>query len=258
MADASASIDDYASGFRDRLRAMQRPGQEIVDEPGILALVGASAETLDGRALVLDDRALGLLEARVLELFSRVVSVYEQATACHALLSRQQHLRPLVCTAMVCDDLRSMPELPLSGGLSLRPVTALPPVEGEVALADAAAAAIRSDPTMAPATDPAAFLDYLRAVPNTRYLAAVDADGVVRATAAAANWGSTTGVFFVNTDPSWRGRGVGTAMTAAALRAAAAAGAERACLDASALGLSIYQRLGFASVGAVTQYVDQG
>jgi GNAT superfamily N-acetyltransferase len=257
MADAGASIDDYASGFRDRLRAMQRPGQDVVDEPGILGLVGASAEALDGRVLVLDDRALGLLEARVHELFARVVFVYEQAAACHELLSRQHHLRPMVCTAMVCDDLHSIPELSLPEGLDLRPVTASPPVDDEVALADAAAVAIRSDPAMAPTTDPAAFLDYLRSVPNTRYLAGVDADGVVRATAAAASWDRTTGVFFVNTDPSWRGRGVGTAMTAAALRAAAAAGAERACLDASALGLSIYQRLGFASVGAVTQYVDQ-
>jgi predicted acetyltransferase len=85
----------------------------------------------------------------------------------------------------------------------------------------------------------------------------VDDGGVVRATAAAASWGRTAGVFFVNTDPAWRGRGVGTVMTAAALRSASDAGAQRAYLDASALGLSIYQRLGFASVGAVTQYVDQ-
>jgi GNAT superfamily N-acetyltransferase len=258
MADAGASIDDYASGFRDRLHAMQRPGQELIDEPGVLGLVGATPRSLDGRVLVLDDRALGLLEARVHELFARVVFVLEQATACHRLLSRQQHLHPMVCTAMVCDDLASIPEPPLPDGLELRPVTTSSPGEGEVALADAAAAAIRSDPTMAPATDRAAFVDYLRSVPNTRYLAAVDADGAVRATAAAAIWGITTGVFFVNTDPSWRGRGTGTAMTAAALRAAAADGAERAYLDASALGLSIYQRLGFASVGTVTQYVDQG
>jgi ribosomal protein S18 acetylase RimI-like enzyme len=60
-------------------------------------------------------------------------------------------------------------------------------------------------------------------------------------------------VFFVNTDPDWRGRGIGRSMTAAALRAAQESGAQRACLDASDAGLPIYARLGFQSVSQVVR-----
>jgi len=64
-------------------------------------------------------------------------------------------------------------------------------------------------------------------------------------------------VFFVDTEVAWRGRGVGTAMTAAALRAAAGDGAQRAFLDSSALGLSIYRRLGFEKVSEGTLFVRE-
>lgn len=253
---AALFVSDYVSGFRDRLSAMQRPGRDLIDEPGILGLAGQSAETLDGRVLVYDDQAVETLAARLSVLFARVVTVFESAKACSRLISGSDGYRPNPCTAMVCDDLGGVPHLALPTDLSLRPVAVAGEDEASVPLAAAAQAALRSDPEMAPSTDPGAFLAYLRSIPHARYLAAVDPQGAVRATAAVANWGTTTGVFFVNTDPAWRGRGVGTAMTAAALRAAATAGAERACLDASALGLSLYQRLGFESAGTVTQYVD--
>jgi GNAT superfamily N-acetyltransferase len=258
MADARGSIDQYVSGFRDRVRAMRHPGQEVIDEPGLVGLVGRNSAALDGRVLVLDDRAHETLAARLPELFARVFYVFDDAEACRGLMSQDARFRPTRCTAMVCNGLGAIPELSLPAGLTLRPVSASPKDAAEVPLADAASAALRSDAEMAPTTDLESFLEYLRSIPNTRYVAAVDDGGDVRATAAAASWGSTTGVFFVNTDPAWRGRGIGTAMTAAALRYAAAAGAERACLDASSLGLSIYERLGFESVGAITQFVDQG
>jgi GNAT superfamily N-acetyltransferase len=244
----------YVDGFRERLHAMRRPGQDLVDEPGLLALVGRDADLRDGRALVTGDEAHDLLAARLPVLLARVVHVLDEATACHDLVARTGR-RPMPCTAMVCADLDAVPELPLPAGLAPRPV-GLGPEDDGVPVHDAAAAALRADPTMAPATDLGDFVDYLRSVPNARYLAAVDEAGAVRATAAAATWGRTTGVYFVNTDPGWRGRGVGTAMTAAALRAAAAAGAERACLDATSLGFSIYRRLGFEPVGAITQVLD--
>ena len=91
-------------------------------------------------------------------------------------------------------------------------------------------------------------------MPDVKYLAAVDAASTVQATSAGARFTATAGVFFVTTDPAWRGRGVGTAMTAAAIRSAAAAGARSAVLDASPLGLSIYRRLGFEAVGDVVLF----
>jgi GNAT superfamily N-acetyltransferase len=65
-------------------------------------------------------------------------------------------------------------------------------------------------------------------------------------------------VIFVNTDRGWRGRGIAHAMTAAALRAALAAGARHACLDASDAGLSTYLRLRFEAVTPTTHFLRAG
>jgi ribosomal protein S18 acetylase RimI-like enzyme len=61
-------------------------------------------------------------------------------------------------------------------------------------------------------------------------------------------------MIFVNTDPDWRGRGIGRAMTAEALHAAKRTGARRAGLDAINAGLSIYVRLGFEIVSEITRF----
>ena len=65
-------------------------------------------------------------------------------------------------------------------------------------------------------------------------------------------------VFFVNTDPHWRRRGVGLSMTATALRSAAESGAIRASLDASGPGILLYRRLGFTALGQITQFSRSG
>jgi GNAT superfamily N-acetyltransferase len=250
------TIEDFVGGFRARVASTRRPGQEVVDEPGMVALVGTSSAALNGRVLVTDDRALEVLTTRWTELHARVTNVFAGATECNDLMTRTG-CRQEPCTAMVSHDLDAIPELDLYDGLTLRPVARTAADADCVPLRDAADAALRSDLSAAPAADLDDFVDYLLGVPNARFLAAVDAQGVVRATAATATFGEFTGVFFVNTDPGWRGRGVGTAMTAAALRAAADAGARTACLDASALGLSIYLRLGFTPVSANTLFVRQ-
>lgn len=254
MADVLGSRDHYVAGFRDRVHAMRHPGQEIVDEPGILGLVGRSATALDGRVLVTDDRARATLAARLPDLHARVLYVFDEADACRQLLAHGGGLRAEGCTAMVCRRLDAVPPLDLPPGLRLRPVDVTPGGDG-VPLVDAAVAALRSDPSAAPAATLDDFVAYLRSIPSARFLAAVDDGGAVQATAACAIWGTTAGVFFVNTDPAWRGRGIGTAITSAVLRTAAGAGATRACLDASSLGLSIYLRLGFEPAGSVTQFV---
>jgi len=82
--------------------------------------------------------------------------------------------------------------------------------------------------------------------------------GAVRATSGAGSFGSEATVIFVNAESGWRGRGIGGAMTAAALRAARDAGARRASLDASAAGLSLYLRLGFEVVGPMTRFARAG
>ncbi len=105
------------------------------------------------------------------------------------------------------------------------------------------------------ADPPDVFAGYLRALPAAiRLFAAVDEDGAVRATAGAGMFGNEASVMFVNTDPDWRRRGIGRAMTAAALRAARGCGALRAGLDASKAGTSIYVRIGFERVSPTTRF----
>ncbi len=115
-------------------------------------------------------------------------------------------------------------------------------------LEEAAATAMRAEPGIVGGLD--AFADYLRSLPPAfRLMAAVDAAGAVRATAGSGAFGIHASVIFVDTDPGWRCRGIGSAMTSAALHAARQAGATQACLDASDAGMRIYLRLGFEVVG---------
>jgi ribosomal protein S18 acetylase RimI-like enzyme len=66
-------------------------------------------------------------------------------------------------------------------------------------------------------------------------------------------WGGE--VQHVMTLPGVRGRGIGTALTVAALRAIGARGLGTAVLTSSPDGLRIYQRLGFSQVGRMRRYL---
>jgi len=46
MAGSRTSVEEYLDAFRDRVVAMRRPGQVVLDEPGLLALLGLGADTL--------------------------------------------------------------------------------------------------------------------------------------------------------------------------------------------------------------------
>jgi GNAT superfamily N-acetyltransferase len=100
---------------------------------------------------------------------------------------------------------------------------------------------------------------YLTSLPAaTRLFAAVDDNGKVRGTSGSRAFRTDAYVFFVNTDPGWRRRGVGLSMTAAALWSAAESGATRACLDASGPGVPLYLRLGFTPAAQITQFSRSG
>jgi ribosomal protein S18 acetylase RimI-like enzyme len=75
------------------------------------------------------------------------------------------------------------------------------------------------------------------------YLARVDGRDV--ATAAGFTLGGATAIFSVATPPEHRGKGYGSAVTAHAVRDGFAAGAQFATLQSSAMGESVYRRLGF-------------
>jgi ribosomal protein S18 acetylase RimI-like enzyme len=66
--------------------------------------------------------------------------------------------------------------------------------------------------------------------------------------------GGVAGLYNISTLAAARGRGFGTAMTAAPLRDAAAEGLTTAILQAAPSGVSIYRRIGFTAFGDITEY----
>jgi ribosomal protein S18 acetylase RimI-like enzyme len=78
------------------------------------------------------------------------------------------------------------------------------------------------------------------------YLGRVDGRDV--STSTGYTLGDTVGIFNVATPPEHRGRGYGAALTAQAALAGFANGVELAWLGSSAMGLSVYRRLGFREV----------
>ncbi len=73
-------------------------------------------------------------------------------------------------------------------------------------------------------------------------------DGTTVAAASLFLTGDVGGLYFISTAPAWRKRGIGSAITYAALQGARQARCRWAVLSASRAGLPIYQRLGMAEV----------
>ncbi len=248
-----ASIDVYIAAFRARCNAVRRPGRPEVDEPGVQGVLSWAGDPMT-RLVVSDDRAYDVLAALLPGVQAGMITVFPAARRCVTLIAAHDSWRITTADAMLSRDLQGVPLLALPRDLALRPVRRLPGDASDgVPLRDAAAAAMRADPGIE--TELRAFADYLRSLPQAiGLLAAVDGDGSVRATAGSGTFGTYATVMFVNTDARWRRRGIGRAMTAAALHAARATGARQACLDASDAGRRIYLRLGFEDIAPVTRF----
>jgi ribosomal protein S18 acetylase RimI-like enzyme len=238
------AIDVYAEAF-------VAPGAHELSRPAVVSVPGLRGVFFN-RLLVTDDsgydRLVEVIDGR------GVVMVFEGAWRSHELLcNRPGWAAGEAQLAMVLTTIDDGTPSALPDGLALRPV------EGPafhdvltVPLEDAIAVAVASDPSI---EDPAGAAAYFGALPpSARLFAAVDASGVAHATSACHVFGEYAQIFFVNTEPTWRRRGVGQAMTFEALRAAAAAGARRAFLHATEDAVSIYERLGFEPVGMVSRY----
>lgn len=79
-------------------------------------------------------------------------------------------------------------------------------------------------------------------------------DGEPVATASLLTAGGAAGIYNVTTVERARGRGIGAALTAAAVRAGRERGMEVATLQASTMGRSVYERLGFRFVCDLVPY----
>lgn len=96
----------------------------------------------------------------------------------------------------------------------------------------------------------AALLD--AGAPRWLYVGYLDGEPV--ATAEATVQARTVGLFNIGTRASFRGRGIGSAMTWQPLRDASAAGCDLAVLQADEGAVGLYRRLGFVAFGGVTEY----
>lgn len=197
--------------------AFVAPGRHELGRPAILSAPGLRGVSFR-HLLVTDDSGYD----RLVEMIDGhgIVMVFEGARRSHELL-------------------RNRP------GWAAREVQTVP-------LEEAIAVAVASDPSI---EDPAGAAAYFSALPpSARLFAAVDARGAAHATSACHVFGEYAQIFFVNTEPTWRRRGIGQAMAFEALQAAASAGARRAFLHATEDGMAIYERLGFEPVGMVSRY----
>lgn len=91
----------------------------------------------------------------------------------------------------------------------------------------------------------AAWLEFFPAAQWSLYLGILD--GVPIATSAMCLGPAIGGIYHVVTLPEARGRGVGAAITAAPMRAAAAQGRRIAALQASEMAVSVYRSIGFVA-----------
>jgi ribosomal protein S18 acetylase RimI-like enzyme len=252
-----SAIDLFSAGFVARHSHDPESDPVPVHEPGVRGVVsGDQARTI--RLLVTDDRGYDRLATEVAVARQGVAHIFDRASRSNAFLHGQSGWkadRP--ATAMVLRDLEAVAGAALPGGLTLRGVNRLELEPGAVPLEAAAAVAIASDSGI---TEPAdEFAGFLRSLPSSvRLFAAVDERGVPRATSGCEIFGEYARILFVNTEPAWRRRGVGRAMTVEALRVASSSGARRAILDATDNAASLYEHLGFEVAGRLNRYARAG
>jgi ribosomal protein S18 acetylase RimI-like enzyme len=237
-----APVDIYCDAFVARGRHELDAQPVELSAPGIRGVAHI-------RLLVTDDSAYDRLVAEVDGPWRGVVMVFERAARCNELLrSRPGWTASHPETAMVLRDVGAARGGALPDGLELRPVN-----EDGVTVKEALTVAVASDTSIeAPIED---LIGYFGALPPSAHVfAAVDAKGVAHATSACHVFGEYAQIFFVNTEPEWRRRGIGTAMTRAAVEAAAGMGARMAMLHATTHGASLYEGIGFEPVDRVTRY----
>lgn len=249
---SSVTWDGYVAF---RTRALQRlaglTGGHLVEEPGAVRLV-SSDESVRGGLLVWAGAGPDAVRAAL-----TAASTPQWV----ALLPPAVGLAPLVAqagwglqeqrVAMAMPDLTTL-ELPAPppdvtiGPVAVRQASEGFPLEEAVRLA-----VLYGEDPSASSRDLELEAQLLRRLSGIRFFAALDADGRCVATGGSRVVDGAALVAGVATLPTHRRRGIGTAITAVALQAAAESGAREAFLDASPAGVGIYRRLGFTEIGPV-------
>jgi GNAT superfamily N-acetyltransferase len=68
--------------------------------------------------------------------------------------------------------------------------------------------------------------------------------------------GTDCGIYAVETEPAWRGKGLATALMRHVMAEAAAGGAHTATLQSTRMGRRLYESLGFVAVGRYEEWVS--
>ena len=242
-----AAIDLYCDAFVARERHELDRDRVVLIAPGVRGVAVI-------RLLITDDSGYDRLAADISGPWRGIICAFERAQRCNELMRGQpgwSASHPEM--AMVLRDVQAVTGPSLPDGLDLRPVNrGSSKAPDGVPLKEALAVAMASDPSATESAEDAAR--YFDGLPDSaRLFAAVDENGVVRATAACHVFGEYAQLFFVNTEPAWRRRGIGQAITVGVLREAASLGARNAILHATELGASVYKRVGLVAVNA-TRY----
>lgn len=234
--------------------AFVAPGRhELDNRPVVLNTSGARGVAVK-RLLVTEDSGYDRLLAEVTGPWPGVVFVLERASRSSAFMRDQAGWGGHSEMAMVLRDTGALTAAELPDGLDFRPVSRVQSLgTNAVPLRLAADVAVASDPTIGESVDQ--VVEFLSGLPSSaQVFAAIDKNGVACATSACHVFGEYAQIFFVNTEPAYRRRGIGQAMTIGAVAAAASLGARHAILHATADGTSVYQRVGFDPVGMLTRY----
>lgn len=238
-----------------RTRALHRlaalTGGRLVEEPGVVRLVPAE-DGVRGGLLVWDAVAPDPV---------REVLVADTAPQWVALLPAAAELAPVVAesgfdrqeqrVAMALPDLSRLQQPPLPPDVVIGPVAVRQASEGSSLEEAVRLSVLYGEDPSASSRDLELEAQLLRRLSGIRFFAALDAAGQCVATGGSRVVDGAALVAGVATLPAYRRRGIGTAITAVALQAAAEAGAREAFLDSSPDGVSIYRRLGFAEIGPV-------
>jgi len=246
--DSIPLLDENVGAFYARYG--RAPGAELHDEPGLTwYATGIHDSFFNGvaRASLSPESAADrigavatVFRARGLPWQWNIGSRPQPADLAQRLASLDpDSVIPLTGMAMSLKSLRSAPAVPV---LTVEPVRDHDALSEWIRIGTSVFGMNDADAILAVEAGLGAAPD----LPWQRFLARLD--GAPVGTALVFLTGGTAGIYWVSSLPDVRGRGIGTALTLAALSHARKRGATLAVLQASGVGLKIYRRLGFREV----------
>ena len=250
----------------------------LLEHGNLIEAIALVAALAPGNLIVRDAGVALIATGLPLRLFNQVLIESEEATdgAVEAAVARtQERGDKFVVNLRGGTDDRFLPLMARLGlvpvsetswlpGLALHPVPveAPPPLPGHQIRAVDDTAGVE-DHIVAASAGFEMSESLLRGIVNASLLEHPDvaiyvgyASGMPVSTGLGVRTGRTIGVYNISTIPAFRKRGLGAAMTARVAADGAGAGCDVAILQATAMGLPVYQRLGYRVVVDYVGYIE--